>query len=69
MISLHMHQIKNLEIREGDCWIELTATCQNGTSQEITFFMAHGDESERKQQKLEVLEGLRDSLNELLEQY
>ena len=69
MITLNIHRVENLEIREGDCWIELTANCAKDISQEITFFVSSGDESQRKQQKLEVLESLRDNLNELLEQY
>jgi hypothetical protein len=70
MISLDLHGVADLSVRAGaSCWIELTATCQNGTSQEITFFVASGDELERKQLQLDILTSLRDKLNELLEEY
>jgi hypothetical protein len=67
MITLDLHTVQDLEIRHGDAWIELTARCANGSSQEITFFISSGKEEDRQREKLEILAGLRDELNKLLE--
>ena len=68
MITLNLHTVQDLEIRHGDAWIELTARCANGTPQEITFFVQSGKEEDRQREKLQILTGLRDELNKLLEE-
>ena len=67
MITLDVHKVQDLEIRHGDAWIELTAHCAKGSSQEITFFISSGKEEDRQQEKLQILTGLRDELNKMLE--